>query len=92
MARTLAPGIEFLEYLSPEDGRPLPVSQQANDVAHWQTMLVVRNANASEKILRSYEIPFVSADSINMPDDKLGFVKGFLVRDPTGHVVGIIEK
>jgi hypothetical protein len=39
------PGIEFLEYLSPRDGRPRPADSKANDVLHWQTRLVTGNAD-----------------------------------------------
>jgi hypothetical protein len=28
------PGIEFLEYLSPRDGRPIPSDEKANDMIH----------------------------------------------------------
>lgn len=31
------PGIEFLEYLEPRDGRSLPDDAQPNDPLHWQT-------------------------------------------------------
>jgi catechol 2,3-dioxygenase-like lactoylglutathione lyase family enzyme len=34
------PGIEFLEYLAPRDGRPMPADLHANDLLHWQTALV----------------------------------------------------
>jgi catechol 2,3-dioxygenase-like lactoylglutathione lyase family enzyme len=33
------PGIEFLEYLSPGDGRPYPADEKPNDLVHWQTQL-----------------------------------------------------
>src|SRR5947207_1028446 len=33
------PGIEFLEYLTPRDGRPRPADVRANDIVHWQTMI-----------------------------------------------------
>jgi catechol 2,3-dioxygenase-like lactoylglutathione lyase family enzyme len=39
------PGIEFLEYLAPQDGRPTPADLAANDLAHWQTRLVVVDAD-----------------------------------------------
>src|SRR5213079_2876020 len=38
------PGIEFLQYLSPRDGRPAPPDLRANDLLHWQTRLRVRDA------------------------------------------------
>ena len=31
------PGVEFLEYLAPGDGRPYPPEEKANDLIHWQT-------------------------------------------------------
>jgi catechol 2,3-dioxygenase-like lactoylglutathione lyase family enzyme len=37
------PSIEFLEYLTPRDGRPMPTDAQANDLMHWQTTLVARD-------------------------------------------------
>src|SRR6516165_2113742 len=37
------PGSEFLEYLTPRDGRPAPGDAHANDLAHWQTTLVARD-------------------------------------------------
>ena len=36
------PGIEFLEYLSPRDGRRLGWQPRSNDLVHWHTMLVAR--------------------------------------------------
>jgi len=34
-------GIEFLDYLAPSDGKPLPPNSRPNDLWHWQTTLVV---------------------------------------------------
>src|SRR5438034_8989377 len=33
------PGIEFLEYLTPRDGRPRPADVRANVSIHWQTLI-----------------------------------------------------
>src|SRR2546425_1186046 len=49
------PGIEFLEYLAPSDGRPAPCDTQANDLASWQTRLVVKDVSAEEAPLRAAE-------------------------------------
>src|SRR5712691_2191008 len=35
------PGIEFLQYLSPGDGRPIPADARSNDLAHWQATIDV---------------------------------------------------
>lgn len=86
------PGIEFLEYLTPRDGRPIPSDTRANDLLHWQTMLVTRDADAGAQRLRGGKFAFVSSSVLEIPDGKLGFAKGFLVRDPDGHVMQLVEE
>ena len=41
------PGIEFLEYLTPRTGRPMPGDTQANDLWHWQVHL--RSASPKQR-------------------------------------------
>ncbi|MGF1524189.1 MAG: VOC family protein [Leptolyngbyaceae cyanobacterium] len=85
-------GVEFLEYLSPPTGRPYPTDSQANDLWHWDITLVVDDANAAAERLQQAGVPFISAGVIELPDALLGFQTGFLVRDPDGHAVRIIER
>src|SRR6266404_4139613 len=40
------PGVEFLEYLTPRDGRQRPVGTKANDLLHWQTTIATSNVDA----------------------------------------------
>ena len=86
------PGIEFLEYLAPRDGRPAPADEKASDLIHWQTKLVTTDASAMAGRLLSGRFSFVSSGVIQMPDSSLGFAKGFLVRDPDGHVMQVVER
>ncbi|HYE65757.1 MAG TPA: VOC family protein [Pyrinomonadaceae bacterium] len=86
------PGIEFLEYLAPRDGRPIPPDLRANDLAHWQTKLVIRNADGAAQILQNGKSAFVSSGVVHLREATLGFTKGFLVRDPDGHVMQLVEK
>ena len=86
------PGIEFLEYLQPQDGRAYPADARANDLFHWQTMLVVNDANSVEQTLRAAKSRFVSPGSVSVADSQIGFSKGLLVRDPDGHVMALVEK
>ncbi len=80
------PGIEFLEYLAPRDGRSVPADQKANDIVHWQTRLAVGDAGAAARAARGkYE--FVSTADVELPDSRLGFRRAVLVRDPDGHVM-----
>jgi catechol 2,3-dioxygenase-like lactoylglutathione lyase family enzyme len=86
------PGIEFLEYLAPRDGRPAPVDTRANDLWHWQIRLATRDGDAAARDLRAGKAAFVSPGVIAVPDGRLGFGKGVLVRDPDGHAVQLVEK
>jgi len=86
------PGIEFLEYLAPGDGRPIPVEERANDLMHWQTTLTVDDIEKALKQIREGKFALVSSGAVTVPDSVLGFKNGFLVRDPDGHVMQIIER
>ncbi len=86
------PGIEFLEYLTPRDGRPRPSDIHANDLVHWQTMVVTNDVEALAQKLRQAHVGFVSSGVVMMPRDKAGFTKGALVSDPDGHSVLLIQK
>src|SRR5262245_659373 len=46
------PGIEFLEYVAPQDGLPMPADARANDVVHWQTTLISPDAQAVARAIR----------------------------------------
>jgi catechol 2,3-dioxygenase-like lactoylglutathione lyase family enzyme len=86
------PGVEFLDYLTPRDGRPTPVDSRANDLWHWQTALGVSHADVAAEKLKAGRVRFVSPGVTTIPDRALGFNKGFLVRDPDGHALQLIEK
>ncbi|MGH7235782.1 MAG: VOC family protein, partial [Nitrospiraceae bacterium] len=86
------PGIEFLEYQLPAAGRSMPADVRPNDLVHWQVTLVVNDTEAAEQRLRGGNYTFVSTDLVTLPDDRLGFRKGFLVRDPDGHAVLVAER
>jgi catechol 2,3-dioxygenase-like lactoylglutathione lyase family enzyme len=85
------PGVELLEYLAPRDGRPMPSDSQADDLWAWQTTISVPNADAFERSLRSQRVCFVSSSTIVLPNSSLGFADAFLVRDPDGHLLRVIQ-
>ena len=86
------PGIEFLQYLTPRDGRAAPRDTRANDIWHWQTTLVTDNLKAAWLKLRGPKTNLVSPAVAEIEDKNLGFSRGFLARDPDGHGIQIIEK
>ncbi len=86
------PGIEFLEYLTPKNGRPLPQDTGANDLWHWQTTLTTRDVAKAASKIRGTRGRVISPKVVSIPDASLGFTKGFLARDPDGHGIQFIEK
>src|SRR5438477_1488337 len=92
MRAASGPGIEFLEYLTPRDGRPRPVDSNANDLLHWQTTVVASDVDALARKLREAHARFVSSSVVVMPKDKAGFSKGAVVSDPDGHDVLLIQR
>jgi catechol 2,3-dioxygenase-like lactoylglutathione lyase family enzyme len=86
------PGIEFLEYLAPRDGRPAPLDLKANDVAHWQTVLEATSTTFTAAALRLAGALFVSPGEVTTAGRELGFVRGVLLRDPDGHGVELVAR
>jgi catechol 2,3-dioxygenase-like lactoylglutathione lyase family enzyme len=85
------PGVEFLEYLVPGDGRPAPPDGRANDLWHWQTRLATPDASRAESILFGARARFVSTGARTLPDVRLDFTRALLVRDPDGHALELTE-
>jgi len=86
------PGIEFLEYLAPRDGRPYPEDARANDLLHWQTKLVIHNAETMTKRLGRGGYKLLSPGTVTIPSNQVGFRKAVTIRDPDGHAMQIVEK
>jgi catechol 2,3-dioxygenase-like lactoylglutathione lyase family enzyme len=73
------PGVEFLEYLAPRDGRPFPADAKPSDLVHWQTTVVVQSAGP------------LARGSIDIAKLPLGGRRAALVRDPDGHALQLTE-
>jgi catechol 2,3-dioxygenase-like lactoylglutathione lyase family enzyme len=80
-------GIEFLNYLSPPGGRPMPADTRPNDLWYWQMTMLVPNAQAAYTQFRAAGVAVISAGIVTLPDGE----KAFLVRDPDGHAAKIVE-
>jgi len=79
------PGIEFLEYLTPRDGRPIPSDLHANDLAHWETAFVAAcQVQNWDGVLKSAEHLSSSTEQVRV-EGRL--VNEFMVKDPDGHAV-----
>ena len=85
------PGVEFLEYELPTAGRPIPSDSHPTDLWHWQTTVVVPDVEAAATQVRGMG-RMVSSAIVTLPDKALGFARGFLVRDPDGHVMQVVSQ
>jgi catechol 2,3-dioxygenase-like lactoylglutathione lyase family enzyme len=85
------PGIEFLEYLTPRDGRPAPADARANDLAHWQTALVADDAEAVHRATRGSGCAMLSPGVVAPEAPMLGFARALRLRDPDGHALQVIQ-
>jgi len=77
------PGVEFLEYLAPGDGRPFPSGEKANDLIHWQTKFLGNSAAQAELELRKARSVFVSTGVVQ---------QSIIARDPDGHAIQITQQ
>jgi catechol 2,3-dioxygenase-like lactoylglutathione lyase family enzyme len=86
------PGIEFLEYVAPRDGRPRPLDSKSSDILNWSTTLETSDVDGLAQKLRSQNIHFVSSKVIVLPKGENRFSKGVLLADPDGHTVLLTQK
>jgi catechol 2,3-dioxygenase-like lactoylglutathione lyase family enzyme len=83
------PGIEFLEYLTPRNGRPA-AGIQANDLAHWETTLVTADTTRALEQFLNRRAFLVSPAVASLQLQQLR--KGLLAHDPDGHPLKVIER
>lgn len=76
--------VEFLEYLTPTNGRSYPDDSRSNDLWHWQTSFLVSSGSSIDR-------GFVSG-LVLFERPTLGFRNAALIRDPDGHAVRVVER
>ena len=86
------PGVEFLDYIAPRDGRPYPTDSKASDLFQWQTNFISTDVRETEGRLRASRFSFISPGVVALADEQVGFHQGLSVRDPDGHTLRIVEK
>ena len=86
------PGIEFLEYLAPRDGRPFPPETRSNDLIHWQTRFLGGSADEAARQFQQTRSPMISSGVVTQPDGHSGYRKSVVARDPDGHAVQFVER
>jgi hypothetical protein len=86
----LGPGIEFLQYINPGPGKPYPADSRSDDIWHWQTTLIVSDADALYRRFKESNSTFVSKELVHQYISDI-HTKSFIVRDPDGHAMLVKE-
>ena len=86
------PGIEFLEYLKPGPGKPYPADSRTDDIWHWQTTLIVDDAENLYNRFISSRYMIISKKIVQLPTKEGRQQKAFIVRDGDGHAMLVVEK
>ncbi len=83
-------GIEFLEYVAPDDGRPRPADSTVRDTFHWETSVLVADlARVVDALIAQGNEP-VSTRIARCELCAVGR-RAFILRDPDGHAVRLVE-
>ena len=85
------PGVELLEYLAPQGGRPYPPDSRANDGWFWQTHLETADLAATAQALRAAGYELLS-EPTSLAAPFLGARAGFLARDPDLHALFVYSR
>jgi catechol 2,3-dioxygenase-like lactoylglutathione lyase family enzyme len=85
------PGIEFLQYLFPGPGKLFPADSKTDDIWHWQTTLLVNDAETLYNKLKAGGFILVSHQLVNLRERSGKRSTSFIVRDPDGHSLFIRE-
>ena len=89
-AQAGGPGIEFLEYVTPRNGRPAS-GIESNDLAHWETTVTTHDTDqAFERLLSGRAVLVSPAVAMFRSDQR--FRKALLVHDPDEHAVKVVQR
>ena len=86
------PGIEFLEYIAPPGGRPLPADAKANDLVFWRTRLRVDDFDGFAGTLQQHQATMVSSRVAVLPEATARAARSLIARDPDGHALHIFRE
>ncbi|WP_181243815.1 VOC family protein [Chamaesiphon polymorphus] len=85
-------GIELLEYLEPIDGRPMPPDTESNDLWYCETTLVVADTMDTVDRLNTANFPLACAEVTPSDTSALEFDRDFLILDPDGHTIRLVDR
>jgi catechol 2,3-dioxygenase-like lactoylglutathione lyase family enzyme len=85
-------GVEFLEYITPRDGRPASAAASPTDIDHHETVIVVDDLGALNVQLQAQIFSGGSVKQIADSGLLLNARQAELVRDPDGHFLLLLQR
>jgi catechol 2,3-dioxygenase-like lactoylglutathione lyase family enzyme len=79
-------GIELLDYLAPDSGRPIPSNMHAYDIAAWQIPIEL------DAVRNPAEVKALHLRWVKLPPDPTGLREASWTRDPDGHRLELLTK
>jgi len=89
VGESAGPGVEFLQYLTPADGRPAPADIRANDLVATRLVIRVDDLQSLVERLQEGNVTFVSPEPVRAGPAASG--RGLMVKDPDGHALLLVE-
>ncbi len=85
-------GVEFLEYITPRDGRPAPLSASPTDIDHHETVIVVDDLAGLNAQMQAENYSSLSVKQIANSGLLWNASQAELVRDPDGHFLLLLQR
>lgn len=85
------PAIEFLEYITPRNGRPYPPDSRPTDIWEWAIHLQVDDVVSAANNLRRAGSSWVSSGDQSATVSETGYPRAQLARDVDGHALLIYQ-
>lgn len=84
-------GVEFLDFKTPEDGRPFPQDAKPYDLIHWHIVIQVTDVAATFDECKAAGHELISKNIVRLEGETGSNYHAFLVRDHDGHAVLVAE-
>jgi catechol 2,3-dioxygenase-like lactoylglutathione lyase family enzyme len=84
-------GIELLEYIELDNGRPMQIDTHPNDLWFCQTTMTTENPISKIQQLKDERFPLISTDVIPTSESNIEFGQSILIKDPDGHIIKLIQ-
>jgi catechol 2,3-dioxygenase-like lactoylglutathione lyase family enzyme len=84
--------VEFLEYITPRDGRSAPTPGSATDISHHETVLLVNSIADVNSALADAKNHPISVKQISGSELLFHASQAELIRDPDGHQLLLLQR